>query len=140
MKTKIALAALLSAAVLYAQDMVISPAQLPNNVQSFLNTHFKGVNIGLAKKDLDSYDITLTDGTEIDFIINGEWKEVDGKYKAIPLGFLPSTLVAKVQISQPNAQIFKVEKQINGYKFKFNNNIEVYTDFNGNVLGQKFDD
>ena len=140
MKTKLALAALLSASVLYAQDMVIQPSQLPANAQSFLNTHFKGVGIGLAKKDLDSYDVTLTDGTEIDFVINGEWKDVDGKYKAIPLGFLPSVLVSKVQVSQPNAQIIQVEKEINGYKFKFNNNMEVYADFNGNILGQKFDD
>ncbi|ARE81281.1 PepSY-like domain-containing protein [Campylobacter helveticus] len=140
MKTKLALAALLSAGVLYAQDIVIQPSQLPANAQSFLNTHFKGVGIGLVKKDLDSYDVTLTDGTEIDFVINGEWKDVDGKYKAIPLGFLPSVLVSKVQVSQPNAQIIQVEKEINGYKFKFNNNMEVYADFNGNILGQKFDD
>ena len=75
MKTKLALAALLSAGVLYAQDIVIQPSQLPANAQSFLNTHFKGVGIGLVKKDLDSYDVTLTDGTEIDFVINGEWKD-----------------------------------------------------------------
>lgn len=45
----------------------------------------------------------------------------------------------KVSATQPNAQILEVDKEINGYKFKFNNNMEVYTDMQGNILGQKLD-
>lgn len=141
MKTKLSLAALLlSVGILYARDMIVPASALPQNASSFISTHFKNAQIGLVKQDIDSFDVTLNDGTEIDFMINGEWKEVDGKYKAIPTSFLSSAVVSKAQAAQPNAAILEVSKQINGYKFKFNNNMEVYTDMNGNVLGQKFDD
>lgn len=89
---------------------------------------------------MDSYEVNLVDGTEIDFIVNGDWKEVDGKYKGIPTGFIPKEVITKVQAAQPNAAIVEVDKRINGYKFRTNNMMEIYTDFKGNILGQKFDD
>lgn len=88
---------------------------------------------------MDSFDVTLTDGTKIDFNIAGEWTEVDGKYKAIPTSFLPANVVQKAKAAQPNAIILQVDREVMGYKFKFNNRMKVYTDTNGNVLGQKFD-
>ena len=140
MKTKLSLAVLLCAGMLYAKDMVVPVSELPSNAQNFISQNFKGSNATLVKKDIDSYEVSLSDGTELDFMANGEWKEVDGKYKAIPLDFLPKELLGKAQTSQANAQIIKVEKEINGYKFQFNNNMKVYVDPNGNVLGQKMDD
>ena len=135
---KIFFASLACASVMFA-DMVVNASALPQNAQNFISSNFKGAQIGLVKQDVDSFDVTLTDGTEVDFIINGEWKEVDGKYKPIPTNFLPAQVVSKVKATQANASIFQVEKKINGYKFKFNNMMEVYTDFNGNILGQKLD-
>ncbi|EAK5577638.1 hypothetical protein CK565_03190 [Campylobacter lari] len=139
MKIKLMLVSLVCASSMFA-DMVVSPNALPQKAQEFLNTHFKGVNVGYVKQDVDSYEVNLVDGTEIDFIINGDWKEVDGKYKGIPTGFIPKEIIAKVQAVQPNAAIVEVDKKINGYKFRTNNMMEIYTDFKGNILGQKFDD
>ncbi|EAH6085242.1 PepSY-like domain-containing protein [Campylobacter jejuni] len=138
MKAKLTLLALLGATVLLAKDMVVPASELPNNAKEFISKNFKTAQIGLVKKDIDSYDVILNDGTEIDFMINGDWKEVDGKYKALPHTILPSVM-KKVSATQPNAQILEVDKEINGYKFKFNNNMEVYTDMQGNILGQKLD-
>lgn len=138
MKAKLTLLALLGATVLLAKDMVIPASELPNNAKEFISKNFKTAQIGLVKKDIDSYDVILNDGTEIDFMINGEWKEVDGKYKALPYTILPGVM-EKVSATQPNAQILEIDKEINGYKFKFNNNMKVYTDMQGNVLGQKLD-
>ncbi|HEF7911268.1 TPA: PepSY-like domain-containing protein [Campylobacter jejuni] len=138
MKAKLTLLALLGTTVLLAKDMVVPASELPNNAKEFISKNFKTAQIGLVKKDIDSYDVILNDGTEIDFMINGEWKEVDGKYKALPHPILPNVM-KKVSATQPNAQILEVDKEINGYKFKFNNNMEVYTDMQGNILGQKLD-
>ncbi|MBX0367747.1 PepSY-like domain-containing protein [Campylobacter jejuni] len=138
MKAKLTLLALLGATVLLAKDMVVPASELPNNAKEFISKNFKTAQIGLVKKDIDSYDVILNDGTEIDFMINGDWKEVDGKYKALPRTILPSVM-KKVSATQPNAQILEIDKEINGYKFKFNNNMKVYTDMQGNVLGQKLD-
>lgn len=139
MKLKLALATLACVSSLLA-DMIVSPAALPQNAQAFLQANFPSTPVALVKQDVDSFDVTLQDGTEIDFIINGEWKEVDGKYKPIPTNFLSENLTARVKAAQPNAAIIEVSKKINGYKFKFSNRMEVYTDMNGNILGQKFDD
>ncbi|TQR34496.1 hypothetical protein DMB92_00600 [Campylobacter sp. MIT 99-7217] len=139
MKIKLALASLACAGALFA-DIVVAPTALPANAQNFVKQYFGGAQIALVKQDIDSFDVVLNDGTEIDFLINGQWKEVDAKYKPLNTAFLPQAVVAKVKAAQPNAAIIKVEKKINMYKFKLNNMMEVYADLNGNILGQKFDD
>ncbi|EFB0579150.1 hypothetical protein HGD15_001308 [Campylobacter coli] len=137
MKAKLTLLALLGTTVLLAKDMVVPASELPNNAKEFISKNFKTAQIGLVKKDIDSYDVTLNDGTEIDFIITGEWKDVDGKYKALPNSILPN-IMPKISASS-NAQIIEVSREINGYKFELSNQLKIYTDAQGNILGQKFD-
>lgn len=137
MKTKISLAAIFCAGMVYAADMIVSASDLPQNAQNFIQTHFKDTNIALVKKDIDSYDVTLQDGTEIDFIINGEWKEIDNKYKGLPESILDKDILAKIKTYQNQAQIIEISKEINGYEIKFNNYTKIYTDKNGNILGHK---
>ncbi|EAI3578693.1 hypothetical protein E4R53_03065 [Campylobacter coli] len=133
MKLKLGLAALLGATVLFARDIIVPASELPRNAQDFISKNFKTAQIALVKKDIDSYDVTLNDGTEIDFIITGEWKDVDGKYKALPNSILPNISASS------NAQIIEVSREINGYKFELSNQLKIYTDAQGNILGQKFD-
>ncbi|EAJ4085743.1 hypothetical protein AVO60_04110 [Campylobacter coli] len=137
MKLKLGLAALLGATVLFARDIIVPASELPRNTQDFISKNFKTAQIALVKKDIDSYDVTLNDGTEIDFIITGEWKDVDGKYKALPNSILPN-IMPKISASS-NAQIIEVSREINGYKFELSNQLKIYTDAQGNILGQKFD-
>ncbi|EAL0856652.1 hypothetical protein B6641_01875 [Campylobacter coli] len=137
MKLKLGLAALLGATVLFARDIIVPASELPRNAQDFISKNFKTAQITLVKKDIDSYDVTLNDGTEIDFIITGEWKDVDGKYKALPNSILPN-IMPKISASS-NAQIIEVSREINGYKFELSNQLKIYTDAQGNILGQKFD-
>ncbi|HEH4447288.1 TPA: PepSY-like domain-containing protein [Campylobacter coli] len=137
MKLKLGLAALLGATVLFARDIIVPASELPRNAQDFISKNFKTTQIALVKKDIDSYDVTLNDGTEIDFIITGEWKDVDGKYKALPNSILPN-IMPKISASS-NAQIIEVSREINGYKFELSNQLKIYTDAQGNILGQKFD-
>ncbi|EDI9010474.1 TPA: PepSY-like domain-containing protein [Campylobacter coli] len=137
MKLKLGLAALLGATMLFARDIIVPASELPRNAQDFISKNFKTAQIALVKKDIDSYDVTLNDGTEIDFIITGEWKDVDGKYKALPNSILPN-IMPKISASS-NAQIIEVSREINGYKFELSNQLKIYTDAQGNILGQKFD-
>ncbi|MGQ2745921.1 PepSY-like domain-containing protein [Campylobacter coli] len=137
MKLKLGLAALLGATVLFARDIIVPASELPRNAQDFISKNFKTAQIALVKKDIDSYDVTLNDGTEIDFIITGEWKDVDGKYKTLPNSILPN-IMPKISASS-NAQIIEVSREISGYKFELSNQLKIYTDAQGNILGQKFD-
>ncbi|TKX31528.1 PepSY-like domain-containing protein [Campylobacter estrildidarum] len=137
MKMKLGLAALLGASVLLARDIVVPASTLPQNAKNFITTNFKNAQIALVKKDIDSYDVTLSNGIEIDFMINGDWKEVDGKYQTLPSTILPN-IMSKISTTS-NAQIVEVSKEVNGYKFETNNYMKIYTDAQGNILGQKFD-
>ncbi|EAH4679845.1 PepSY-like domain-containing protein, partial [Campylobacter coli] len=123
MKLKLGLAALLGATVLFARDIIVPASELPRNAQDFISKNFKTAQIALVKKDIDSYDVTLNDGTEIDFIITGEWKDVDGKYKALPNSILPN-IMPKISASS-NAQIIEVSREINGYKFELSNQLKI---------------
>lgn len=140
MKMKLFLASVLCASFLAADDYVVSPDSLPPAAKSFISQHFKGSTIGLVKRDMNSFDVTLTDGTEIDFNINGQWTDVDGRFKPVPTSFLPNGVASKVSAANGGAAIMEVERNYGGFKFKLNNRMKVYTDLNGNILGQKFDD
>ncbi|AXP09317.1 PepSY-like domain-containing protein [Campylobacter hepaticus] len=139
MKLKLSLCALFSAMVLFAKDMVIPANELPQNAQEFIAKNFQNTQIVLVKKDLDSYEVTLNDGTEIDFMFNGEWKDLDGKHKALPYSILP-VVMEKISNTELSSYIVELSKEVNGYKFKFNNGIKVYTDMQGNILRKKLDD
>ncbi|EKP0494668.1 PepSY-like domain-containing protein [Campylobacter coli] len=136
MKLKLGLAALLGATVLFARDIIVPASELPRNAQDFISKNFKTAQIALVKKDIDSYDVTLNDGTEIDFIITGEWKDVDGKYKALPNSILPN-IMPKISASS-NAQIIEVSREINGYKFELSNQLKIYTDAQGQYPAHSF--
>ncbi|ENQ6619176.1 PepSY-like domain-containing protein [Campylobacter lari] len=140
MKLKIASMALALASCVFAKDMVVGVNALPVNSKNFIQKHFTGSNIALVKQDIDSFDVYLDNGTELEFFINGDWKEIDAKYRPIDTSFLSPNVLATIKKMHPNASIIKVEKEIQGYKFKLNNMMEIYTDVNGNFLGQKFDD
>lgn len=59
----------------------ISPNKLPNAAKSFIEQYFADQTIVAAEKEMDDgqivYEVTLSDGTELDFDENGEWTDVD---------------------------------------------------------------
>lgn len=135
---KIILSGLVLSGVLFA-DTIVSADSLPQNAKDFISTHFKDSKINLVEKDWDGYEVKLSNGTEIDFKSNGDFKEIDGNYKAIPDTILPDIL-AKAKQSQNGAKLMEIEKKWNGYELKFDNNMEVYIDEKGEIKGQKLDD
>ena len=55
--------------------------QLPVAARQFINTHFSGVGISHIKIEKEfwegnQYDVILTNGFDLDFDKNGEWKEI----------------------------------------------------------------
>lgn len=139
MKKKLILFIALCFGILSAKSVVVPQNQLPQNSQVFIQKYFSNSSVALVKRDIDSFDVYLNDGTELEFMQNGEWKEIDGKYKAVPIEILPE-IMTQVSASQGNAMIIEISKEIQGYKFKLNNRMKVYTDASGNILGAKFDD
>ncbi len=138
---KIAILFLITAITIYADDMYIAPNQLPNNIIQFINNFFPNSSIMYAEMDRKKYEIALDNGVEMEFFRNGELKEIDGNYTALPFNILPKSVANTVLKTYPNTVITKIKKKWNLYEVKLNNMMELYIDSsNGQLLGQKFDD
>lgn len=123
-----------------ADDIYIMPEQLPQNALQFIQKYFPNVNILYAEMDKKGYEVQLSNGVEIEFLRNGEFKEIEGNYVALPFEILPQSVANTVGKTYPNTVITKIKRKWNFYEVKLNNMMELYIDANGQLLGQKFDD
>lgn len=130
----------LFSAFLMADDIYIMPEQLPQNALQFIQKYFSNVNILYAEMDKKGYEVQLSNGVEIEFLRNGEFKEIEGNYVALPFEILPQSVANTVGKTYPNTVITKIKRKWNFYEVKLNNMMELYIDANGQLLGQKFDD
>lgn len=130
----------LLSALLFADDIYIPPEQLPQNALQFIQKYFPNVNILYAEMDKKGYEVQLSNGVEIEFLRNGEFKEIEGNYVALPFEILPQSVANTVGKTYPNTVITKIKRKWNFYEVKLNNMMELYIDANGQLLGQKFDD
>lgn len=138
---KIIILFLLIVTAIYADDMYILPNQLPNNILQFINTYFSNISIIYAEMDRKKYEVVLDNGVEIEFFRNGDLKEIEGNYTALPSNILPQAVANTAIKTYPNTVITKIKKKWNFYEVKLNNMMELYIDAsNGQLLGQKFDD
>lgn len=130
----------LFSAFLIADDIYIMPEQLPQNALQFIQKYFPNVNILYAEMDKKGYEVQLSNGVEVEFLRNGEFKEIEGNYVALPFEILPQSVANTVGKTYPNTVITKIKRKWNFYEVKLNNMMELYIDANGQLLGQKFDD
>lgn len=137
---KVFILLIIFSSVLAADDWKVDPNELPQSAIDFINKFFPNNRIILAERDRKKYEIVLENGVELEFFINGELKEVEGNYVAVPPEILPKTVANTVSVTFPNTTITKIKKKWNLYEVKLNNSIALYIDVNGQLLGQKFDD
>lgn len=135
---KKALLSLIFTALSLHADMIISPNALPDVIKQFISTHFKA-QIGLVEVDRKSYEISLTDGTELEFDIMGNWKEIESKFAPIDFAVLPPNIANIIKNQYPNTTLIEVKRKINYYKIKLSNRMKIRIDPNGTILSQKFD-
>ena len=137
---KVFILLIIFSSVLAADDWKVDPNELPQSAIDFINKFFPNNRIILAERDRKKYEIVLENGVELEFFINGELKEVEGNYVAVPPEILPKTVANTVSVTIPNTTITKIKKKWNLYEVKLNNSMALYIDVNGQLLGQKFDD
>lgn len=103
---------------------------LPQKCVAFITTHFAGYTIAHINVDKDwiwtkGYEVFFTDGTEIEFDKNGDWKEVDGQKKTIPSAYIPHPIHEYLKQHFPDENIVTIEKDKNEYEIKLLNGLEV---------------
>lgn len=131
---------LLAVVFLYLKaDMMISPSALPDNIKQFISANFQA-SVGLVQVDGSTYEIYLSDGTELEFDIGGNFKEAKARYASLNPNILPKHIAAIIKNEYPNVAIMKIERKILYYEIKLSNNMELKIDNNGIVLSREFDD
>ena len=123
-----------------AQDRKINSSELPKNAVAFLDTHFKNNAIAYASLDQDtnkkSFEVRLTDGTEVEFHQSGEWKEIDGNDKAIPTAFIPAEILTCVSKNYATESITHIDKSKRHIEVELSNGIELEFDTAGKFLNR----
>ena len=80
----------------------------------------------------------FTGSAKVEFRGNGEWKEVDCRYAAVPAGIVPAPINAKVQELYPGAVVVGIDRDKRDTEVKLNNRMELT--FDRNYLLMDIDD
>ena len=119
----------------------VQPTQenLPNEVTSFVKQHFPNATIANSKTDKDSkgveLELTLNDGTKIDFDASNQWDKIECKTGAVPEKIVPQAIATYVKDNQQGQNITKIDKDDKGgYEIKLANGMELKFDQSGKFL------
>ncbi len=119
-------------------DKTVDPAQLPQQIQSFVKQTFPGQTISFAQKDCDflcsHYEITLTDGTQVSFDSDDVWDKIESPMQGVPASVVPAPVATYVNTSFPGIGIKKIDKERNGYEVELLNGIEVKLNQQGALM------
>lgn len=123
-----------------ARDNYVHDASvLPEAAKTVIANNFKG-KVSLVKVDKEfgsvkEYEVILTDGTEISFDKNGNWKDVEVNVsKSVPSSMVPKTISDYVKQNQKGQRIIGIEKNRSGYELELSNGIDMKFDLAGNFL------
>ena len=123
--------------IVSARDRIIKYEQLPQQSKVFISTHFADGKVSYVTIDDGKYEVKMIDGVELNFLRDGEWDNVDCKYKPVPgsvLNLLPEGIVNYVHASFPDAVIVKVDKEWSCYEIKLDNDLDLIFGRNGTFL------
>lgn len=114
-------------------------SQLPSKAQEFISQNFTSA-ISVVEKDKNlgktsEYEVTLTDGSQIEFNSSGEWKSVDTPNNVpVPAGIVPTNIAQYVAQNHQGAYIVGIEKNKKGYEIELSNGMDMQFGPAGNFL------
>lgn len=111
-----------------------SQVTLPNAAQMFIAQYFAGTTVVNVELDDFIYEVRLSNGVELDFDMNGNWREVDCHTFAVPQGIVPGSIVNYLSTNHPNHFVVKIEVKNQRYEIELNNHLDLVFDINGNFL------
>ena len=111
-------------ATMAQDDVQITFDELPAKAQSFVKTHFPKEEVASVWKDIEiemlrveDYTVALSNGTKVEFLPNGEWKEIKkSRGSEIPAKIIPNGIAQYVSQNYSGHPIKKISKERNGYE------------------------
>ena len=119
-------------------DRAITKEQLPKAAQEFLSKYFPTQKIALAKEETDfldkSYEVIFVDGAKVEFSRNGEWKEVNCKFSAVPDGIVPAQILKYIDHNHEGAKVIEIDRDHPDNERKPNTRVAPTFDLTYNTL------
>lgn len=114
--------------VLYAQERVVPPSEIPSEINTFIKTHFPTHTVrsykfkikGKSKK----YEAKLHQGVELKFNNEFQLTEIESKSR-IPNGIIPQQITQYVAENYPNNYIEEWELKRKYQKVELDNGIDL---------------
>ena len=110
---------------------------LPEAITTFIKQQFPNATIAGIEPDHEhgglEYDVYLSDGTQIDFDANNQWKKVESR--AVPAFFIPKAIATYVSSNYQNMAITKIKKEYNTYEVELVNGMDLVFDRSGRFMG-----
>lgn len=129
-----------AAAAPAAAAPTVKPTDLPTPITDFLKQHFPQATVSFVETDNEfggvEYDVTLSDGTEVDFDKAGQWENVDCHAKAVPAALVPQAIATYVKTNYQGKVITKIDQKPAGYEIELAGGLELKFDKAGQFLGQ----
>ena len=114
------------------KDRIIAVGELPAVSQQFVQTHFKGVEVSYAKVDEELFDkdykVVFVNGSKVEFLKNGDWKEVDCKYGEVPAAIVPKPIQDCVASRFAGRKVVGIEQDRRGYDVALDNGLDLEFD------------
>ncbi len=108
------------------KDEPVSSSQLPSKATEFISQYFPSARIISSIKDKDEYEVTLSEGTQIEFNKDGDWIDVDAANgKTIPSGFYPSEIDNYIAQNFEGIGINEISKVKRGFEVELTTTTEI---------------
>lgn len=124
-------------------EKTIGYDELPGTARTFIERYFPGQGIAHVQREKDDggrqYEVTLDDGTELQFDGSGNWYEVDCKFSVLPSGILPETIDGHLAANYPNVTAYKAERQVGGYEVSVGGGLELIYAADGTFVREQRD-
>ncbi|MBR1551852.1 MAG: PepSY-like domain-containing protein [Muribaculaceae bacterium] len=128
-----------TAAAAPAPAATVSPAALPAPITDFLKKHFPQATVSYVETDNEfggvEYDVTLSDGTEVDFDPANQWDNVDCHMRPVPAALVPAAIANYVKANFQGQMITKINKKPTGFEIDLSNGMELNFNQSGQFLG-----
>ena len=119
-------------------DRPIAVDQLTQKAQQFIKQHFPKSKVALAKEEREfldlRYEVVFANSVKIEFLKDGEWKEVDCKYSAVPAAIVPVKIAEYVAKNYEDVQIVKIDRDKREYEVDLSNGLELTFDTKFNLI------
>ena len=119
-------------------DRPISVSELPEKAPQFIRQHFPHEKVSFAKMERElfdtTYEVIFTSSSKVEFLKNGDWKDVDCKYSTVPAAIIPQQIAQYVSQYYPDTSVVQIDRDKRDYEVKLTNGLELTFDLKFNLI------